>query len=79
MLQNWNIVRLLRLIMGFGLLIQGITSHHTIMIAIGGLLFLQGVLNFGCCGSACNTNSFQKAGKQGLANDEAIAFEEIKS
>lgn len=79
MLQHWNIVRLLRLLIGLGLLIQGITGHHTIMIAIGGLLFLQGVLNMGCCGPACNTNSFQKAGKKALTNEEAIDFEEIKS
>lgn len=78
MLQYWNIVRLLRLLIGFGLLIQGITGQHTITIAIGGLLFLQGVLNMGCCGPVCNTSSFQKAGKQELAKKEAIAFEEIK-
>lgn len=46
---NWNLIRLLRLIMGIAILLQGIMAKD-VLFAIAGLLFSgMAVFNLGCC------------------------------
>lgn len=64
-LQGWNIMRALRLVIGTAILVQGIVSKDTMTILLGGLFGGLAVANVGCCGSnTCaitrNTNRIQK-------------------
>ncbi|UYW02459.1 hypothetical protein K5I29_06120 [Flavobacterium agricola] len=53
-LQTWNIMRFLRLTMGFLIIYQGIELEQWLFAALGGLLVLMPLLNIGCCGTqAC--------------------------
>ncbi|MEO7047517.1 MAG: hypothetical protein ABI091_19615 [Ferruginibacter sp.] len=54
-LNNWNYIRLLRLVIGIAIMVQGILTKD-ILFGIAGLLFTaMAVFNAGCCGTAgCN-------------------------
>lgn len=56
-LRNWNFMRMLRLILGILVLIQGISSGDWLFITMGGLFALMPLLNAGCCGGSCQVNS----------------------
>lgn len=51
---NWNFIRLLRLIMGVAILVQGVITKD-VLFGIAGLLFTgMAVFNLGCCGGTGN-------------------------
>jgi hypothetical protein len=52
LLQNWHLMRWIRLIIGLGLIIQGFWMFDWIAGIIGGLFLVQAISNTGCCGSA---------------------------
>jgi hypothetical protein len=54
-LNNWNYIRVLRLVIGLAILVQGILTKD-ILFGIAGFLFAaMAVFNAGCCGAAgCN-------------------------
>ncbi|MEO5943142.1 MAG: hypothetical protein ABIP30_04420 [Ferruginibacter sp.] len=54
-LNNWNYTRVLRLVIGIAILVQGILTKD-ILFGIAGLLFTaMAVFNAGCCGpEGCN-------------------------
>lgn len=55
-LGNWNFMRVLRLVLGIFIIVQGIVAGDWMIAALGGLSSLMPLLNIGCCGvSACNT------------------------
>ncbi len=56
-LRNWNFMRILRLVLGLLVLIQGISSRDWLFITMGGLFALMPLLNAGCCGGSCNVNN----------------------
>ena len=51
-LTGWNVVRIIRLLLGIAALIQGIIEKETWMFVAGGVLLLGAILNLGCCGSS---------------------------
>lgn len=56
-LQKWNIMRMLRLILGTGILIQGITARDTATIILGAAFAVMAFANIGCCGAtSCAVN-----------------------
>lgn len=78
MITKFNIVRVLRIIAGIGLLAQGITFAENLPLFLGGILLFQGAFNVGCCGTNCATTpspSKEITKNQSLST---IAFEEIK-
>jgi hypothetical protein len=78
MITKFNIVRVLRIIAGVGLLVQGITYKENLPLLLGGMLFFQGAFNVGCCGANCATipsTSKEVKKNQSLST---ISFEEIK-
>lgn len=49
-LQNWNFMRTLRLILGVAILVQGIVTKNYTTIILGLLFGGMAVINVGCCG-----------------------------
>jgi len=61
LITDWNIARILRLLIGISFIGQSIADKQWIFLIPGALLTYQGVLNIGCGGSCytwnCNTGS----------------------
>lgn len=53
-LLNWSFMRILRLLLGGIILVQGIMAHEVPYAIIGGLLALMAFANIGCSGGACS-------------------------
>ncbi|MBK7505588.1 MAG: hypothetical protein IPI52_11165 [Bacteroidetes bacterium] len=51
-LRGWDFMRVIRLIMGIIIIIQGVDSMQWNVIFLGGLFSLLPILNIGCCSSA---------------------------
>ena len=55
-LHNWNLMRLLRLMVGIFIIVQSIQTRDWTMGILGILFTIMPVFNIGCCGnSGCTT------------------------
>jgi hypothetical protein len=78
-LTDWNLMRILRVIGGFALIVVGITKHDTISGAFGFFFAYQGLFNVRCCGGGNCTNSVTDTIKMKQSNDtDHVVYEEIK-
>lgn len=73
-LHNWNFMRVLRLIIGIALLMQGIMRHDGLMAILGAVFSLMPILNIGCCG----TNGCAISPKKTDNKTEETDYEEIR-
>jgi len=48
---GWNILRMLRLLIGIAAVVQGISQRENVLWIAGSFLLLSAVFDFGCCGS----------------------------
>lgn len=56
-LQGWNFMRILRLVLGIIITIQGIKAEEAAYIILGLLFSGMSVANIGCCGTnGCSVN-----------------------
>jgi len=54
---GWNVVRLIRLVIGVAILVQGIIGNNVTSILAGALLGGMAMANIGCCGTnSCSVN-----------------------
>ncbi len=75
--QRWDIVRILRLVIGVTVIGQAFIMHEWLLGMGGGMLTTMAILNIGCCGTqGCAVAPRKDAAKPGL---EETRFEEIKS
>jgi hypothetical protein len=73
-IQGWNIMRLLRLVLGIIILVQGINQKEYVFAFVGALFVVLSIANIGCCGSqACTTTPINKDFK----NSKEITYEEV--
>lgn len=72
-LDNWNIIRVFRLLVGIIIIVQAVVSKD-FLLAIAGFAFtVMALFNIGCCGTrGCRVSPKQK---QTLAKD--ISYEEV--
>ena len=69
-------MRIVRLVLGIIVIVQGIQANEWMFVALGGLFTLMPLLNIGCCGTAgCSTNYSQRKS----TGTEDITYEEVKS
>jgi hypothetical protein len=55
---NWSFIRLIRLLLGVAIVIQGILTKDVIFVILGLLFGGMAVFNLGCCGfNSCSVNS----------------------
>lgn len=75
LLNNWHIMRWLRLAMGVFIAFQAVQMQSPLAGLIAGILLFQTLMNIGCCGtSGCEVNSETSD----LQDTEEVAFEEIE-
>lgn len=74
LLSGWNVVRIIRLILGVMLVIQAIQTKFWGAGLLGGLLLFQAITNTGCCGASGCAVPVNKS-KQ---NVDTIEYEEVK-
>jgi hypothetical protein len=69
-LRGWNFPRVLRLILGFAVIVQGLLTKNISFVILGILFSLMAVLNVGCCaGNNCSVKT-KPAGKINKRNSE---------
>lgn len=54
-LMTWDWMRLLRLMLGVALIIQGFRDHDWMVGGFGAIFGLMALLNMGCGGGSCGT------------------------
>lgn len=68
-------MRIIRLVLGIIVIVQGIQANEWMFVALGGLFTLMPVLNIGCCSTAgCNTT--YSSTKTTATKD--VTYEEVK-
>lgn len=48
---NWNLFRVIRLLLGIVVVVKGVTDGEAVFAVAGGLVALMALANIGCCGS----------------------------
>lgn len=74
LLNNWSVIRFLRLGMGIFFCVQAIQTQEWIVGVIALLLIVQALTNTGCCGTSCSV----PANNKNKALPEDVTFTEIK-
>jgi hypothetical protein len=75
-LNNWNFMRSLRLVMGLWVIYSSITDNQPLLGVLGALFVYQAIMNLGCCGSGgCNISVKENNANSSIEN---VDFEEIK-
>ncbi|HUI32576.1 MAG TPA: hypothetical protein VLY84_03090 [Dysgonamonadaceae bacterium] len=70
-------MRIIRLVLGIVIIVQGIQTQQWMLVVLGGLFTLMPVFNIGCCSTAgCSTRSYD-VGKN--EKSQEITFEEVNS
>jgi hypothetical protein len=72
-LQGWNVMRIVRLVLAVGILVQGIVASEMVAIILGVVFGGMALANIQCCsagGCAVNQRSFNNKPK-------AIEYEEV--
>lgn len=74
-LQGWNVMRIVRLVLGVAILVQGTIAKDTLQIVLGLALGGLAVANIGCCGvGGCTVNT-----RSTSPQTEEIVYEEVVS
>ncbi len=75
LLQNWNIIRVIRLLMGIGIMYQGFSVGDKSIGFLGLIFTLLPLFNQGCCGTGgCET----PAKNNSKNNSQELIYEEVK-
>ena len=72
-LENWNLMRVVRLQMGGFVVFEGIRTGQYLLGTVGILFFIQGLMGFGC---GCKVPQNFHSSKYSKKNE--INFDEIK-
>lgn len=73
---NWNVARVIRLILGIMIAYQGVYTHQTGVILMGTFFTIFSLFTSGCCGATCSNNSMKM--NKDSNEKETIIYEEIK-
>jgi len=73
---NWNVARVMRLILGIMIAYQGILTNQNEVVLMGAFFSIFSLFTSGCCGATCASNP-NKMNKD-LNEQETITYEEIK-
>lgn len=62
LLNNWDIIRILRMLIGLVVGGYSIWTGNYFLATLGGLFIIQALFNLSCCGSGgCSTGNHKKA------------------
>ena len=72
---NWNLFRILRVVLGVFILVQGIVGKDTFSLVMGLVFAGMAVFNIGCCGAGgCASDNNLKTDK---TTTEEVTYEEV--
>lgn len=75
MTKKWDIMRMLRLVVGFWGVYVSIEDRQLVFGILGGVFILQSLLNIGCCGNgSCKISQNQN---HRLNNIKESSYEEV--
>lgn len=74
-LQNWGLIRIVRLVAGSLVLWNALADHQPVVGLIGGFLIVQTILNTGCGTGGCG-NTREK--KQSTEPATVVEYEEVR-
>jgi hypothetical protein len=75
LLQNWNFMRIIRLVIGGYALVEAIRSQDTLMGLLGFVLVGMAILNVGCGAQRCGVPNPRNS----KTSREEVTYEEIHS
>jgi hypothetical protein len=74
LLTNWNAMRLLRLVLGIIVIVQGVNNTEVLYLVLGGMLVFMALANVGCCGTTgCAVNTR----KTKAIEEKEVVYEEV--
>lgn len=73
-LKNWNLMRIIRLVFGVYVIVQGVSNRDMSYLLIGSLFTLMPVLNIGCC----STSGCATLNRKNEVTTEEISYEEVR-
>lgn len=74
LLTNWNAMRILRLVLGVVVIVQGVNNGEALYFVLGGMLVLMALANAGCCGAGgCAVDTRSNRVKE----EKEIVYEEV--
>lgn len=71
---QWSLFRIIRLVFGIAIIIQGVVSREILLIGAGILISGMALLNIGCCGPAGCIIPPDKSRK---LKQEQVTYEEV--
>ena len=71
-LEGWNFMRALRLILGVAILVQGIVAKDVLTIVLGAAFVGMALANIGCCGTHGCAVNYRKN-----VTEKEISYEEL--
>ncbi len=74
-LRSWNVMRVVRLVLGVMVVVQGIQANQWLIAGLGALFAMMPLFNVGCCTTAGCSTPIRKVAKE---NGE-ITYEEVKA
>jgi hypothetical protein len=73
-LANWNAMRVLRLVLGVVVMVQGVNNGEALYFVLGGMLVLMALANAGYCGAGgCAVDTRRNRVKE----EKEIVYEEV--
>jgi len=73
--QNWGLIRIVRLVAGSLVLWNALADHQPLVGLIGGFLVVQAILNTGCGAGGCGIT---RAEKQSTEPATDVEYEEVR-
>lgn len=72
-LSNWNLMRIIRLVIAGAVITQGVYTHNRMLVVLGSLFASMAIFNVGCCGAnGCGTKPSNISTKE-----KEIEYEEV--
>ncbi|HRN79733.1 MAG TPA: hypothetical protein PKY29_05225 [Ferruginibacter sp.] len=71
-IKSWGWMRIIRLVLGIIIVIQGIMMKEWLYMILGGFFTLFALMNVGCCGTSCTVP--RNSGN----SSKPVTYEEIK-
>ncbi|MDD2961554.1 MAG: hypothetical protein PHR45_05680 [Muribaculaceae bacterium] len=61
LISNWNVIRIVRLLLGLGIIAWAVIANEYVFVILGALLAIQALLNASCCcAGGCGTGNDAK-------------------
>ena len=73
---NWNLMRMLRLVVGIWGIYVSVTDAQPLFGILGGMFILKSILNVGCCGSSGCTIPQNKNHEKN--DSKEVTYEEVR-